>query len=76
MTTPGWYPTAHGTQYWDGQQWHPGHVPQPVAVMPKKTNHALHLLLTLLTFWLFGGWAWVWIFVAINNSGKTRTVYR
>ncbi|AHY27095.1 hypothetical protein PBI_PHANTASTIC_32 [Mycobacterium phage Phantastic] len=54
----------------------PAHVPQPVAVMPVKTNHALHLLLSLLTFWLFGGWIWVWIFVAISNHGKTRTIYR
>jgi hypothetical protein len=47
-----------------------------VAVLPKKTNHALHLLLTLLTFWCFGGWLWVWIFVAMANNGKTKTIYR
>ncbi|AXC35140.1 hypothetical protein SEA_PHRANNY_35 [Mycobacterium phage Phranny] len=83
---PGWYPDpngAPGQRYFDGTEWTshtqqapPAHVPQPVAVLPKKTNHGLHLLLSILTFWFFGGWIWVWIFVAISNHNKTQTIYR
>ncbi|AOT25500.1 hypothetical protein KIP29_gp68 [Mycobacterium phage BabyRay] len=62
--------------YYPQQQQPPAHVPQPVAVMPVKTNHALHLLLSILTFWMFGGWIWVWIIVAASNANKTRTIYR
>ncbi|AZS12004.1 hypothetical protein SEA_ZETZY_34 [Mycobacterium phage Zetzy] len=87
---PGWYPDpsgAPGQRYFDGTEWTshsqpPGHTPQPVAVLPKKTNHALHLLLTILSFPLafftFGivWWLWVWIIVAISNHNKTQTIYR
>ncbi|AFM54922.1 structural protein [Mycobacterium phage Astro] len=71
---PGWYPDPAGTnqpRYWDGKKW----VGEPTTV-PVKTNHALHLLLTILTFWMFGGWLWVWILVAIANHNKTTIVYR
>lgn len=38
---------------------------QPVPPMYKQTNHALHLILSLITF---GAWVFVWIGVAIANS--------
>jgi hypothetical protein len=31
-------------------------------------------VLTLLTFWACGGWAWVWLIVAIDNKNRVRTV--
>lgn len=91
MTRPlpaaGWYPDpagAPGRRFWDGYCWshHYQPAPQYVAVLPKRTNHALHLLLTLvslpvalLTFGIVW-WLWVWIIVAIVNHGQMRTVYR
>jgi hypothetical protein len=37
-------------------------------------NHALHFILTLFTFWACGGWAWIWLVVALDNSRKIQTV--
>lgn len=37
-------------------------------------NHALHGVLTLLTFWACGGWAWVWLLVAIQNRQRVATI--
>jgi len=67
------------TTWWDPYgRWHaqPPDTREVIAVVPKRTNHALHLLLTLLTFWFFGGWLWVWILVAIDNHGKTQKIYK
>lgn len=70
----GYHQTPSGLMYWDGQRWLLP--PQPIGIVPKQTNHALHLLLTILTFWMCGGWLWVWIFVAAANSGEYRKIYR
>ena len=68
----GWYPTREGQRYWDGSAWTehyaPAMVAQAVAVDPYRTNHVLHLLLTVLTF---GLWAPVWALVAWQH-GRTR----
>ncbi|QBJ04838.1 hypothetical protein SEA_ELEPHANTOON_37 [Mycobacterium phage Elephantoon] len=45
--------------------------PQPT-VMPVRTNHAMHLMLSVVTC---GLWLPVWIFAAMINSGRTRKVY-
>ena len=37
-------------------------------------NHALHFILTLFTFPACGGWAWIWLLVALDNSRKIQTV--
>jgi hypothetical protein len=34
-------------------------------------NHAVHGVLTLLTFWACGGWAWIWLVVALQNRQHT-----
>jgi hypothetical protein len=34
-------------------------------------NHAVHGVLTLLTFWACGGWAWIWLAVALQNRQHT-----
>jgi hypothetical protein len=82
--TPGWYldPHAQGQfRYFDGVNWtshtspvrgpHPvwDHAPTKVIEGP---NHALHFILTLFTFWCFGGWAWVWLIIALNNRKRVR----
>jgi hypothetical protein len=58
----------------------PGY-PMPAYAMPPQTavvvtgpNHALHAVLTLFTFWACGGWAWVWLIVAISNQRQVRVV--
>ena len=73
---PGWYPVAGGmVQWWDGAQWrsHPVHPPGVgllIAQQERRTNHVLHLLLTLLTF---GMWGLVWAVVAlVNRSERAR----
>ena len=43
---------------------------QAVLLRGRRVNHLLHLILTLLTFWLMGGWAWVWIALAIFGGEK------
>ncbi|CAA79411.1 Hypothetical Protein PBI_L5_35 [Fromanvirus L5] len=63
----------------DRPQWYAGS-PYPVApppmpqptVMPVRTNHAMHLLLSLITC---GMWLPVWVIMAMINSGRTRKVY-
>ena len=45
--------------------WHPRTIEIPV-----ETNHALHAVITL---FLCGLWAPVWIIVALCNIGATRT---
>ena len=39
-------------------------------------NHALHAVLTLLTFWACGGWAWIWLIVAVSNRRRVHVVTR
>lgn len=84
---PGWYPDPAGTaqRYWDGNQWTavapltpvnaPASIPPSAAgVVITGPNHALHFILTLFTFWACGGWAWVWLVIALNNPRKVQTV--
>ncbi|ABE67357.1 hypothetical protein PBI_CHE12_38 [Mycobacterium phage Che12] len=50
---------------------YPPPAPQPT-VLPVRTNHAMHLLLSVITC---GMWLPVWIIVAMINSGRTRKIY-
>ena len=43
---------------------------QAVLLRGRRVNHLLHLILTLLTFCLMGGWIWVWIALAIFGGEK------
>jgi threonine/homoserine/homoserine lactone efflux protein len=71
-----------GQRYWDGQQWThraPPPPPQPTIVINNTVgapapmvvttgpNHALHLVLTLLTF---GMWLPVWLIVAVAGGRR------
>lgn len=49
-------------------------MPAQTAVVVTGPNHALHAVLTLLTFWACGGWAWIWLIVAIGNRRQVRVV--
>lgn len=79
-TPAGWYPDATGvTRWWDGQAWGqtaPQPAPtlaqaqqQPVYVntytQPKRVNHVLHLILSILTV---GLWVPVWIIISMAKS--------
>jgi hypothetical protein len=48
--------------------------PMPTTVVVTGPNHALHAVLTLLTFWACGGWAWIWLIVAIGNRRQVHVV--
>ncbi|AVI04430.1 hypothetical protein SEA_UGENIE5_34 [Mycobacterium phage Ugenie5] len=52
----------------------PQQPPAPVqpTVMPVRTNHAMHIMLSVFTC---GLWLPVWIFAAMINSSRTRKVY-
>lgn len=82
---PGWYPDpagAPGQRYWDGRQW-THHAPPPApsivinntvgagspVVVTNGPNHALHLILTLLTC---GMWLPVWLIVAIAGNRRVH----
>jgi hypothetical protein len=86
LPAPGWYPDPSGVpgqRYFDGRAWTSHHVPvhhaharpqpayQPTAHV-EGPNHVLHLILTLITFPLCGGWLWVWLIVAMNNGKRVR----
>ena len=80
---PGWYPDPAGTgiqRYFDGTDWTMHHapaappMPQPAGVIVTGANHALHAILSLLTFWACGGWIWIWLFVALANNKKVQPV--
>lgn len=79
MTQPGWYPDPSGQpvqRYFDGFEWSAHTAPvvvQPTAVV-QGPNHVLHLILTLFTFWACGGWAWVWLIIAMNDKKRVRYV--
>jgi hypothetical protein len=51
----------------------PVEFPPPAGVVVTGPNHVLHAVLTLLTFWACGGWAWRLI-VALHNKKRVRTV--
>lgn len=84
---PGWYPDPGGQpgqRYHDGQRWTQHFVPTPPAAPPPPApavavavsagggpNHALHLILTLLTC---GMWLPIWILVAIFGGGSSSSV--
>ncbi|AXH46878.1 membrane protein [Mycobacterium phage Aminay] len=77
----GWYPDPYGAprtvRYFDGGRWTDRvHVErEPQATVIEGPNHVLHAVLTLLTFPLCGGWAWVWLIVAANNRKRVRNIY-
>ena len=71
---PGWYMDGNGRRerWWDGAAWVNQYrplqsvaAPGVVVVQGKRTNHAFHLIMTLVTV---GLWLPVWIIVAIANA--------
>jgi hypothetical protein len=48
--------------------------PPQTSVVITGPNHALHAVLTLLTFWACGGWGWIWLIVAISNRRRVHVV--
>lgn len=74
----GWYADpsgAPGKRYWDGQRWASTlPAPQGAGVVVTGPNHAVHAILTLLTFWACGGWVWIWLIVAMQNRQQVRQV--
>lgn len=69
LPTPSQMPTPYPIAY---PQAYPGQPPTTVVVT--GPNHALHAVLTLLTFWACGGWAWIWLIVAISNRRQVHVV--
>ena len=62
---------------WTMQQAPPVPAPQtppPAGLIVTGPNHALHAILTLLTFWMCGGWAWIWLLVALANKKRVQPV--
>lgn len=84
----GWYPDpsgAAGQRYFDGATWTASHAPPPPSIVINNVmggyppvlvkqgpNHALHLVLTVLTC---GLWLPVWLIVTLAHSatGSART---
>jgi hypothetical protein len=71
-----WYPDPRGARslrYWDGHECTGSYapMPQPTTIV-EGPNHALHAVLTLFTFWACGGWAWIWLIVALGNKKRIR----
>ena len=52
----------------------PPPIPMQTSVVVSGPNHALHAVLTLLTFWACGGWAWIWLIVAVSNRRRVHVV--
>ena len=81
---PGWYPVPGGTQWWDGTAWtgqvQPAQLPQPrqpsppatVSYVPVQTNHTFHLIMTLITFGLWG--VFVWLPMTVLNQLRKHKV--
>jgi hypothetical protein len=61
-----------GQRYWDGQTW-TYQTYQPTTIV-QGPNHVLHAILPLLTFWIFGGWLWVWLIIALGNNKRVRAI--
>jgi len=59
-----------GRWRWDGQQWHPA-----VRITPHRTNHILHLLLTVFTAGLWGP-IWFLIWVLNRNAVDVERQYQ
>lgn len=81
VSPAGWYPDPSGVagqRYFDGQQWTDQFAPQqqvmPSALVVDGPNHVLHAILTFFTWPLCGGWAWIWLIVALNNKKRIRVV--
>jgi hypothetical protein len=79
MSSAGWYPDPSGAplqRYWDGAVWteHSAPLPYERVSVVQGPNHALHLILTLFTFWACGGWAWIWLLIAISDKKRVRYV--
>lgn len=45
-----------------------------VGAVTTGPNHALHFVLTLLTFWACGGWAWIWLLIALFSKRRVHAV--
>jgi hypothetical protein len=45
-----------------------------ISIVVAAPNHALHAVLTLLTFWACDGWAWIWLIVALSNRRRVQVV--
>jgi hypothetical protein len=52
----------------------PQRVPMQTSIVGAGPNHALHAVLTLLTFWACGGWASIWLTVALSNRRRIQVV--
>ncbi|MEN3319469.1 MAG: hypothetical protein V7643_2870 [Mycobacterium sp.] len=52
----------------------PHPVPMQTSVVVTGPNHALHAVLTLLTFWACGGWGWIWLIIAMSNRRRVHVV--
>lgn len=72
----GWYPDPVSGQqrWWDGGRWTDHFAPavSPVVVQQRrvyKTSHGFHLIMTLLTFGLWG--LFVWLPVGIYNAARS-----
>lgn len=78
LPAAGWYPDPGGARtlrYWDGRAWTDSYSPTPQpTTFVEGPNHALHAILTLFTFPLCGGWAWIWLIIALNNKKRVRYV--
>lgn len=48
--------------------------PAAAGVVVTGPNHALHFILTLFTFWACGGWAWIWLLIALTNTRRVQAV--
>ena len=46
--------------------------PPPTVVI--NGPNALHAVLTLLTFWAWGRWTWIWLIVALSNRRQVHIV--
>jgi len=80
----GWYRIdARTERWWDGTAWGPQtrqvwapQVPtRAVTYRPRKTNHVLHLILTLLTGGLWGLFVWLPI-TFLHKLSRERVVTR